>query len=757
MPNLSGQQKKKGQVGHIARRSAPLPAACNKCRAAAKWTLSPRCRYDERQGPTEGQSVRKPILFLVVLGLAVLATVLVAEPDLTALRGWLVQAESLRAAHPLALAAGFFALYVAVTAVSLPFAVCLTLLGGALFGFWAALLLVSFAASVGATLAFLVARYLARDWVHGRLGPRAARIEAGLARDGAFYLFSLRLIPVVPFFAVNLAFGLTPMRAATFYAVSQLGMVPGTAAYVFAGTQLAQIDSLSGILSPGVVAALVTLGLLPWIARGVLRLIAGARRRARWPRPARFDRNLVVIGAGAAGLVASYVAAAARARVTLIAEGPMGGDCLNTGCVPSKALIASGKAAAAARGAHRLGVCAAPQVDFPAVMARLRGVIESIAPNDSEARYRSLGVEVIRGHARLVDPWTVEVNGTRLTTRAVVLATGAAPVIPPIPGIEAAHPLTSETLWDHLAGLDTPPENLLVLGGGPIGCELAQALVRLGAGVTLLESGPRLLPREEPEAGDLVAASLRADGVRLLLDSRVDRFEGVQAVLEDGTRLGFGTLLVATGRQARLQDLGLEELGIPADRVIETGAYLETLHPNIFAAGDLAGPAQLTNAAGHQGWIAAANALAAPFWRFRAAAAPIPAAVFTSPEVARVGLTVAEAAARGLTVEITRYPLADLDRAITEGATTGFVQILTAPGRDRIVGATVVGAQAGEIVAEFALAMRHGLGLGKILSTPHIYPSWSEAAKNAAGRWKQARVSPRLLAWAERFHGWRRG
>jgi pyruvate/2-oxoglutarate dehydrogenase complex dihydrolipoamide dehydrogenase (E3) component len=463
------------------------------------------------------------------------------------------------------------------------------------------------------------------------------------------------------------------------------------------------------------------------------------------------------MGAGAAGLGASYVAAAARARVTLITEGPMGGDCLNTGCVPSKALIASGKAAATARAAHRLGVSAAPQVDFPAVMARLRGVIEAIAPNDSEERYRGLGVEVIRGHARLIDPYTVAVNGTRLTTRAVVLATGAAPVIPPIAGIEGANPLTSETLWDHLAGLDTPPENLLVLGGGPIGCELAQALARLGAGVTLLESGPRLLPREEPEASDLVAASLQADGVRLILNRRAERFEAAQAVLDDGTRLGFGTLLVAVGRRARLQDLGLETLGIPADRVVETGAYLETLHPNIFAAGDLAGPAQLTNAAGHQGWIAAANALAAPFWRFRAGAAPIPSAVFTGPEVARVGLTVAEAAAQGLAVEVTRYPLADLDRAIAEGTTTGFVQILTTQGRDRIVGATVVGAQAGEIVAEFALAMRHGLGLNKILSTPHIYPSWSEAAKNAAGRWKQARVSPHLLDWAERFHEWRRG
>lgn len=697
--------------------------------------------------------MRKPIL-IAVLACAMLAgAVLLRDLGPERIGAWLGAIAEWRAAHPGLLPGLYFAAYVVVTALSLPVAVWMTLGAGALFGFWGAFAIVLPAASLGATGAFLAARFLARDWVRGRLGARLAAIEAGLARDGAFYLFSLRLIPVVPFFVVNLAFGLGPMRALTFFWVSLIGMAPGTAAFVLAGRQLGQISSPADVLSPGLIGAFVLLGLMPWIARGVLRLIAARRRAARWPRPKRFERNLVVIGGGAAGLVAAYVAAAARARVTLIAEGPMGGDCLNTGCVPSKALIAAGAAARAARGAPALGVRgAAPQVDFPAVMSHVRATIAAIEPKDSEARYRSLGVEVIRGRAELIDPWTVAVGERRITTRAVVLATGAAPVIPPIPGIEAAGPLTSDTLWDHLATLKAPPANLLILGGGPIGCEIAQALARLGAGVTLIEA-ERLLPRELPEASALVAEALTQDGVRLIT-GRVARFEGRAAVLEDGQRIAFDTLLVATGRRARTEGFGLDRLGIPAGAVIETNDYLQTLHPNILVAGDAAGPAQLTNAAGHQGWIAAANALAAPLWRFRAAA-PMPQAVFTDPQIARVGPSPAEAAT--LPHEVTTYPLDDLDRALAEGRTTGFVQVLTAPGRDRILGATVVGAHAGEIVAEFALAMKNGLGLSKIMATPHLYPGWSEAAKATAGRWRAARVNPRALRLAEWVLARRRG
>ncbi|PCD76530.1 FAD-dependent oxidoreductase [Pseudothioclava arenosa] len=701
--------------------------------------------------------MRKPLLFLVLIVVALAALAVVAEPDLARLQDWRAALEDLRAARPVALAGGFFAAYVGVTALSLPLAVPMTLLGGAVFGFWQALVLISFASTIGATLAFLAARYLARDWVRAKLGGRLAAIERGVARDGGFFLFSLRLIPVVPFFAINLAFGLTGMRVARFYGISQIGMLPGTAAYVAAGAQLGQIQSLSGILSPGLIAAFVAIGLLPWVARAALAVLRRRRALRGYTRPARFDRNLIVIGAGAAGLVAAYVGAAAKARVTLIEAERMGGDCLNSGCVPSKALIASARAASEARAAADLGIHAAPRVDFPAVMARVQEVIAQVAPHDSVERYEGLGVEVLRGHARLVDPWTVEVAGRRLSARGIILATGAAPVLPDLPGLATVAPLTSETLWDYLAGLPAPPARLAILGGGPIGCEIAQALAQLGAGVTLIEAGPRLLPREEPEASAAVDAALRRNGVEVLLGQAATRCgtdDGRWIELSDGRRIGFDALLVAVGRRARLTGFGLEELGLPVDRVIETNAWLQTLMPHIYAAGDAAGPLQLTNAAGHQGWVAAANALARPFWRFRADAAPIPAAVFTSPELARVGLTEAEVSGPH---EVVTYPLADLDRAIAEGRRAGFVKIVTPKGSDRILGVTVLGPHAAEIIAEFALAMRHRMGLGKILATPHVYPSWAEAAKNASGRWKQGHVSPRLLRLAQRFMDWRRG
>lgn len=702
--------------------------------------------------------MRKPLIFVGLIALAVIAAVLVADPDPDKLRSLRDGLTVWRDGHPLALPIGFFVIYVVVTALSLPFAVWLTLLGAALLGFWQGLVLISFASSIGALLAFLVARYLMRDWVRGRLGPRLAKIEKGAARDGEFYLFSLRLIPVVPFFVINLAFGLTRMKAWRFYAISQLGMLPGTAVYVAAGAQLGELDSLSGIVSPELLGAFAALAVFPWVARAVLRLWTRRRACRGYKRPAKFDRNLIVIGAGAAGLVASYVAAQARAKVTLVQEGPMGGDCLNFGCVPSKALIASAKAAGVARGSGALGVCAEVSVDWPVVTRRISEVIAQIAPNDSVERYEGLGVEVIEGHARLEDPWTVRIGEQRLTARGIVLATGAAPVIPPIEGIEQVEPLTSDTLWEALAAMPAPPQKMVILGGGPIGCEIAQAMARLGAGVTLIEAAERLLIREDAEAAEAIAAALRADGVEVRLGAKAIRFgrdTGKWLELEDGSKIEFDTLLVAVGRKARVEGFGLEELGIPANRVIETNQYLETLMPNIYAAGDVAGPMQLTNAAGHQGWIAAANALAAPFWRFKAHAAPIPHAVFTAPELARVGMTVAEA--EGVHHEVTTYPLGDLDRALAEGAGEGFVRIVTAKGSDKILGVTVCGAHAAEVLAEFVLAMRHGLGLGRILATPHVYPSWSEAAKNAAGRWRQAHVNPRTLRLAERFMAWRRG
>jgi pyruvate/2-oxoglutarate dehydrogenase complex dihydrolipoamide dehydrogenase (E3) component/uncharacterized membrane protein YdjX (TVP38/TMEM64 family) len=669
-------------------------------------------------------------------------------------------------ASPWRVAGAYLLLYVAVTALSLPGAVVMTLAGGALFGLWVGTLLVSFASSIGATLAFLVSRWLMRDWVQGRYGERLAAVNAGMAKDGAFYLFTLRLVPVFPFFIINLLMGLTPIKTRTFYWVSQVGMLAGTLVYVNAGTQLARLDSLSGILSPGLVASFALLGVFPWLAKRLVTLVQARTLYAAWPKPRRFDRNLVVIGAGAGGLVTAYIAAAVKARVTLVEQHRMGGDCLNTGCVPSKALIRTATLLAQLRRSQDFGIRAAPaEVDFQRVMERVRRVVRRVEPHDSAERYRGLGVDVVAGRARIVSPWAVEIRGEegaiqRLTTRGIVIATGARPFVPPIPGIEEVGYLTSDNLWD----LPALPRRLVVLGGGPIGAELAQAFARLGSQVTQVEMLPRLLVREDPEVSDLIAARFRAEGIEVLVEHQAKRFlvEGGEKILVAehagaDRRIPFDAVLVAVGRVANLTGYGLEELGIPTGRTIETNAYLQTRYPNIYAVGDVAGPYQFTHTAAHQAWYAAVNALFSGFKRFKADYRVIPWVTFTSPEVARVGLSEEEAKAQGIAYEVTRYGLDDLDRAIADSDAQGFVKVLTPPGKDRILGVTIVGAHAGELLAEFTLAMKHGLGLNKILGTIHPYPTWSEAAKYAAGEWKRAHAPQTLLAALARFHTWRRG
>ncbi|MBS0565472.1 MAG: FAD-dependent oxidoreductase [Proteobacteria bacterium] len=710
-------------------------------------------------------------LSLLVAVLAAGLLVLRRHPvDPDDIRGWVAALTGFRAAHPGPAFALAFGCYVLVTALSLPMAVWMTLAIGALFGFWQGLVLVSFAAPAGATLAFLAARWLLRDAVLRRFGHRLGAINAGIARDGGLYLFTLRLIPVLPFFLVNLLMGLTPMSAARFFLVSQAGMLAGTAAYVNAGTRLASIDSLSGILSAPMILSLAALGLVPWLARPLIGLARRRRLYRRWPRPRRFDRNLIVVGGGAAGLVAAYVAATVRAKVTLVEEGRMGGDCLNFGCVPSKALIRSAKLASQMRRADRLGLGpAGPDPSFRRIFGRIAEVIAAIAPHDSPERYRSLGVEVVAGRARLVDPWTVEVaeadgRTRRLTTRAIVLATGARPVVPPLPGLSEVGHLTTETLWAEFARRDAPPGRLVILGGGPAGAELAQAFVRLGPAVTLLEQAPRILSGEDEEVSDLARAALEADGVRVLPGHRALRCgrdgggkwieaEGAGGVL----RLEFDDLVLAAGRRARTEGFGLEDLGIPAGSVIGTNRYLETLFPNIHAAGDAAGPHQLTHAAAHQAWHAAVNGLFGFAWRFRVDDRFLPRVTFLDPEIARVGPTEAEARARGIAFEVTRHDLADLDRAIVDGVAVGFVKVLTVPGKDRIIGVTIVGEHAGDLLAEFVLAMRQGLGLGRILTSIHAYPTFAEANRFVAGEWRKAHVSPRVLALLERLHRFRRG
>ena len=594
-----------------------------------------------------------------------------------------------------------------------------------------------------------------------RFGGRVAAIDRGIAKDGAFYLLTLRLIPAFPFFLVNLAMGVTAMRLLTFALVSQAGMLLGTIVYVNAGTQLAGIESTRDILSPALLGSFVLLGLFPLLAKA---LVGWWKRRLvyrGWRRPRRFDRNLIVIGAGAGGLVTALIGATVRAKVTLIEKGEMGGDCLNTGCVPSKALIRSARTAHEIRTAAAFGIAPAePEVRFGEVIERIHRIVAEIAPADSVERYTSLGVDVRKGHARLVDPWTVEIDGgERLTARAIVIAAGGEPAVPPIPGLAESGYLTSDTMWEALRGRERVPERIAIVGGGPIGTEMAQAFARLGATVTQIEHGPRLLPREDEEVSELVEAVLRKEGVDVRTGHEAMRVEGktliVRSDLEEA--IPFDEIIVAVGRKARLTGYGLEELGIETERTIAVNDWLETRYPNIYAVGDVAGPYQFTHFAAHQAWFAAVNGLFGQLKRFRADYRALPWVTFTDPEVAHVGHNELSAKEAGIDYEIVRYDLSHLDRALAEGANSGFVKLLVQPGKDRLLGATIVADRAGELLPELVLAMKHGLGLNKLLGTIHAYPTLAEANKYAAGEWKKAHKPERLLDWLERYHRWRRG
>lgn len=666
-------------------------------------------------------------------------------------------------ANPLLTAGGFFLIYVAVTGLSLPGAAIMTLAAGAIFGLLWGTVIVSFASTLGATLAFLVSRFVLRDMVQAKFGDKLKAINAGIEKDGAFYLFTLRLVPAFPFFVINLAMGLTPIRTGTFYWVSQVGMLTGTIVYVNAGTQIARIETLAGILSPTLIASFTLLGIFPLLAKKVVSMVKARQAYGRFKRPRSFDRNVVVIGAGSAGLVSAYIAAAVKAKVTLIEKHRMGGDCLNTGCVPSKALIRSAKFLSHVKRAPEFGMrSATADFDFAAVMERVQRVIREIEPHDSVERYTGLGVECIEGDAKIVSPWEVQVNGQMLTTRAIVIAAGARPFVPPIPGIDQIAPLTSDTVW----GLRKLPARLVVLGGGPIGCELAQAFARLGAKVTQVEMLPRLMIREDPEISAMVLTKFRAEGVDVLLEHKAKQFlvENGEKILVcehagKEVRVPFDEVLVAVGRIANTTGYGLEELGIPVTkaRTVETNEFLQTLYPNIYACGDVAGPYQFTHTAAHQAWYAAVNALFDGVKKYRADYSVIPWATFTEPEVARVGLNETEAKEKNIPFEVTTYGIDDLDRAIADSEAHGLVKVLTVPGKDKILGVTIAGEHAGDLIAEYVMAMRHGIGLNKVLGTIHIYPTLAEANKYVAGNWKRAHAPQGVLKWVERYHAWMRG
>jgi len=660
----------------------------------------------------------------------------------------------------------FFSIYVAVTGLSLPGAAVMTLVAGALFGVVWGTILVSFASTLGATLAFTVARFILRDSVQAKFGDQLESFNQGIKKDGAFYLFTLRLIPVFPFFLINLLMGLTPIRAITFFFVSQLGMLPGTIVYVNAGTQLSQVSefSTSAILTPGLIGSFVLLGLFPWLAKGLVNMVKRQQVYKGWKKPEKFDYNLLVIGAGAAGLVTSYIGAAVKAKVGLIERHKMGGDCLNTGCVPSKALLRSAKINHYIGSASKYGLKdSSAEVDFAAVMERVQDIIKAIEPHDSVERYTDLGVECLQGQATLKSPYEVELNGEVLTAKNIVIASGARPFVPPIPGLDEVNWYSSDTVWS----LREKPSRLLVLGGGPIGCELAQAFNRLGCQVSQVDMSERLMPREDEDVSDIIHTRWFEEGITLYLAHKAVRFEKTesgQVLIATDTKTGndvtieFDAVLLAVGRKANTDTLGLENLGIEiSDRgTVEVNEYLQTKYPNVLACGDVAGPYQFTHTAAHQAWYASVNALFGKLKKFKVDYRVIPWATFSDPEVARVGLSEQEAKEQNIAYEVTKYGIDDLDRAIADSEAHGFVKVLTEPGKDKILGVTIVGYHAGELIAEYVTAMKYGLGLNKILGTIHIYPTLSEANKYAAGEWKRAHVSQTALEWLEKFHRWMR-
>lgn len=664
--------------------------------------------------------------------------------------------------NPVSTAAIFFLIYILVTGLSLPGAAILTLAGGALFGLTTGLLLISFASTIGATLAFLFSRFLLRDWIEQRFSKQVEAINKGIEKEGHFYLFTLRLVPLFPFFVINLAMGLTKIRTWTFYWVSQLGMFAGTIVYVNAGTQLGQIESLAGIASPGILLSFTLLGIFPLIAKKAVERIKAGKVYQDFDKPDRFDANLVVIGAGSAGLVTAYIAAAVKAKVFLLEKHKMGGDCLNTGCVPSKALIRSARFIADSKRCQELGIrqCET-EFDFAEIMQRVEQVVTTVEPHDSVERYTGLGVNCIQGSAQIKSPFEVEIDGKTITTRNIVIATGARPHMPEIKNIQAMSPLTSDNLWQ----IRELPQRLLVLGGGAIGCELSQCFARFGSEVHMVLRSERLMPKEDPEISQMVAERFQQEGITIHNKHKMlefDEREGEKYLLCDHAgehvKIAFDQLLVATGRSANTTGFGLEQLQIPLNTngTIEVNEHLQTRYPNIYACGDVAGPYQFTHAAAHQAWYASVNALFGGIKSFKVDYSVIPAATFTEPEVARVGLNEQEARAQGIDYEVTRFDLSELDRAIADSDNQGLVKVLTVPGKDRILGATIVGPHAGELITEFVTAMRHKLGLNKILGTIHIYPTLSEANKYAAGEWKRANAPEKLLTWVERFHHWKR-
>lgn len=656
----------------------------------------------------------------------------------------------------------FFFLYVLVTAFSFPGAAVLTLVAGAIFGLANGTIIVSFASTIGATFAFLISRFLLRDTMINKFEKEFKKVDDGFKKDGPFYLFSLRLIPIFPFFIINIVMGLTNIRVRTFFWVSQLGMLPGTLAYVNAGKELGKIDSLKSILSPTLILSFTILGLLPIIAKKIMEFASARKVFKDYKRPKKYDYNLVVIGGGAAGLVSSYIAAVTKAKVALIERHKMGGDCLNTGCVPSKAIIRASKVAHSIKTSEKYGIYSKDlKVDFEKVLNKVKSVITKIEPHDSVDRYTNLGVECLEGQAKIISPWEVSINGKIISTKNIIIASGASPFVIPFSGLDNVDYVTSDDLWS----MKELPKKFVIVGGGPIGSELAQAFSRLGSDVTILEKAPVIMNKDDLDVSEFVKNKFNTEGISVETKVDIERFEKrddknivIYKKDDEVIELEFDKVLIALGRKANIDNMGIDDLGIKLrnNGTVEADQYLRTNYPNIFVCGDVTGPFQLTHAAAHQAWYASVNSLFGTFKKFKADYSSIPWCTYTDPEVASVGLNEMMAKQKGIKYEVTKYGIDDLDRAIADGSDEGFVKVLTVPGKDKILGATIVGSSAGDIIIEFISAIKNNIGLNKVLSTIHIYPTMSEANKYAAGMWKQKRVSSKTLKILEKFHSWRR-
>jgi pyruvate/2-oxoglutarate dehydrogenase complex dihydrolipoamide dehydrogenase (E3) component/uncharacterized membrane protein YdjX (TVP38/TMEM64 family) len=708
--------------------------------------------------------MKKILLFVAILVLVVFLfnTGLFHQLNFSELKNRHVEFQNLYQDYPWKIPIAYFFFYVFCTAFSIPGAAILSLGAGAIFGVVYGTILVSFASTLGASIAFLLSRYFFRETIQTKFRQELTSINKGIEQEGGFYLFSLRLIPVFPFFLINLLMGLTTMSVWRFAFVGQIGMLLGTVVYVNAGTQLAHLDGPRDILSLPLIISFIVLGLFPLMTNKAIFFLRSKKVYGKFKKPKTFDYNILVVGAGSAGLVTSYIASAVRAKVGLIEKHRMGGECLNTGCVPSKALIKIAKILKTVNSASKFGLrLLPPEIEFSQMMARVQDVIAKIRPHDSIERYTSLGVDCIQGEAEILSPWEIRVNNKILKTKNIVLATGALPIIPDIPGLKDVGYKTSETIWN----LKIKPKILVILGGGPVACEMAQAFGRLGIEVILVNQKKNLLPKEDNDVSDEISKSFLKDGVKILnLHEAVsiNRIQERKFILlsgpEGNVEFEFDEILIAIGRIANTKIPGLDKLCLELNEngTFSHNKYLRTKYPNIYVCGDCAGPFQFSHMAAHQAWYASVNALFGSLKLFVVDYRVVPWTTFTDPEVARVGLSESEAKAQGIEYDLTKYGLDELDRAIADDDAYGFVKVLTTKGSDKILGAAVVSAHGSDILAQIVLAMKWGIGMNKILGTIHTYPTFSESVKYTAGLWKKKHSPEIILRLLEKFHTWRR-